>query len=85
MSRPITTILIEAFIIGIMNLVLVTGLEKIHIPLIPLIAGALIISYSNTPVVTSGGAHRLTQPERIYHQPGPKALEFPTLDPRALR
>jgi len=42
MSRPITTILIEAFIIGIMNIVLVTGLEKIHIPLIPLIAGALI-------------------------------------------
>jgi len=42
MTRPITTILIESLVIGIMNLVLIMGLEKLGIPLIPLIAGALI-------------------------------------------
>ena len=42
MYRPITTVLIESLVIGIMNLVLIMGLNRFNIPLIPLIAGALI-------------------------------------------
>jgi hypothetical protein len=42
MTRPITTVLIEAFIIGVMNIVLIMGLNKLKVPMVPLIAGALI-------------------------------------------
>ena len=42
MYRPITTVLIESLVIGIMNLVLIMGLNRFNFPLIPLIAGALI-------------------------------------------
>lgn len=42
MTRPITTVLIEAFIIGVMNIVLIVGLNKLKVPMVPLIAGALI-------------------------------------------
>ena len=42
MIRPIKTVLIEALIIGVMNMVLIMGLNKLNIPMIPLIAGALI-------------------------------------------
>ena len=42
MIPPIKTVLIEALIIGVMNMVLIMGLNKLNIPMIPLIAGALI-------------------------------------------
>ena len=42
MYRPITTVLIESLVIGIMNLVLIMGLNRLGVPLVPLIAGALI-------------------------------------------
>jgi hypothetical protein len=42
MTRPITTVLIEALIIGVMNLILIMGLDKLKAPMVPLIAGALI-------------------------------------------
>ena len=42
MIRPIKTVLIEALVIGVMNMVLIMGLNKLNIPMIPLIAGALI-------------------------------------------
>ena len=42
MTRPITIVLIEALIIGVMNIILVMGLDKINVPMVPLIAGALI-------------------------------------------
>lgn len=44
MSRPISNVLLESIIIGIMNAVLILGLSKINnkTPMIYLIAGALI-------------------------------------------
>jgi hypothetical protein len=42
MYRPITTVLIESLVIGIMNFVLIIGLNKLGVPMVPLIAGALI-------------------------------------------
>jgi hypothetical protein len=42
MYRPITTVLIESLVIGIMNFVLIMGLNRLGVPLVPLIAGALI-------------------------------------------
>lgn len=46
MTRPVTTVLIEALIIGIMNAVLIFSISKINItmdtPLLHLLAGALI-------------------------------------------
>jgi hypothetical protein len=42
MIRPIKTVLIEALVIGIMNMVLIVGLNRLNVPLVPLIAGALI-------------------------------------------
>jgi hypothetical protein len=42
MYRPITTVLIESLVIGIMNFVLIMGLNKLGVPMVPLIAGALI-------------------------------------------
>ena len=42
MYRPITTVLIESLVIGIMNLVLIMGLNRLGVPMVPLIAGALI-------------------------------------------
>ena len=42
MSRPIITVLIESLVIGIMNLVLIMGLEKMNVPMVTLIAGAII-------------------------------------------
>lgn len=42
MTRPITTVLVEALIIGVMNIILVMGLDKLKVPMVPLIAGALI-------------------------------------------
>ena len=42
MIRPIKTVLIEAIVIGIMNMVLIVGLNRLNVPLVPLIAGALI-------------------------------------------
>jgi hypothetical protein len=42
MYRPITTVLIESLVIGIMNLVLIMGLNRLSVPMVPLIAGALI-------------------------------------------
>jgi hypothetical protein len=46
MSRPITTVLAEAIIIGIMNATLIFGINKLNLkldtPILHLIAGALI-------------------------------------------
>ena len=42
MTRPITTVLVESLVIGIMNIVLIVGLEKLNVPMVALIAGALI-------------------------------------------
>ena len=42
MTRPITTVLIEALIIGVMNVVIILSLDKLKVPMVPLIAGALI-------------------------------------------
>jgi hypothetical protein len=42
MTRPITTVLVEALVIGIMNIVLIMSLEKLNVPMVALIAGALI-------------------------------------------
>lgn len=42
MTRPITTVLVEALVIGIMNIVLIMGLEKLNVPMVALIAGTLI-------------------------------------------
>lgn len=42
MSRPITTVFIESLVIGIMNLILLLGLQKTNIPMTPIISGALI-------------------------------------------
>ena len=42
MTRPITTVLTEALIIGVMNIILIMGLDKLKVPMVPLIAGALI-------------------------------------------
>lgn len=44
MSRPISNVMLESLIIGIMNAVIILGLSKINIntPIIYLIAGALI-------------------------------------------
>ena len=42
MIRPIKTVLIGALVIGIMNMVLIVGLNRLNVPLVPLIAGALI-------------------------------------------
>jgi len=42
MIRPIKTVLSEALVIGIMNMVLIVGLNRLNVPLVPLIAGALI-------------------------------------------
>ena len=42
MYRPITTVLIESLVIGIMNFVLIMGLNRLSVPMVPLIAGALI-------------------------------------------
>jgi hypothetical protein len=42
MIRPITNVLIEAVIIGIMNVILIMGLDRLNVPMVPLIAGALI-------------------------------------------
>lgn len=46
MTRPVTTVLVEALIIGIMNAVLIFAISKLNIkmdtPVLHLIAGALI-------------------------------------------
>lgn len=42
MTRPITTVLTEALVIGVMNIILIMGLDKLKVPMVPLIAGALI-------------------------------------------
>ena len=46
MSRPVTTVLVEAIIIGIMNATLIFGINKLNLkldtPILHLIAGALI-------------------------------------------
>ena len=46
MTRPVTTVLVEALIIGIMNAVLIFAISKLNIkmdiPILHLIAGALI-------------------------------------------
>ena len=42
MIRPIKTVLSEALVIGIMNSILNMGLNRLNVPLVPLIAGALI-------------------------------------------
>ena len=42
MIRPIKTVLSEALVIGIMNSILIMGLNRLNVPLVPLIAGALI-------------------------------------------
>lgn len=46
MTRPVTTVLVEALIIGIMNAVLIFAFSKLNIkmdtPVLHLIAGALI-------------------------------------------
>ena len=46
MTRPVTTVLVEALIIGIMNAVLIYAISKLNIkmdtPVLHLIAGALI-------------------------------------------
>ena len=42
MTRHITMVLLEALIIGVMNIVLIMGLDKLKVPMVPLIAGALI-------------------------------------------
>ena len=44
MSRPISNVMLESLIIGIMNAVIILGLSKINVntPIIYLIAGALI-------------------------------------------
>ena len=42
MIRPIKTVLSEALVIGIMNSILNMGLNRLNVPLVPLIAGAII-------------------------------------------
>lgn len=42
MYRPITTVLVESLVIGIMNLILINGLNRLGVPVVALIAGALI-------------------------------------------
>jgi hypothetical protein len=42
MTRPITNVLIEAVVIGIMNVILIMGLDRLNVPMVPLLAGALI-------------------------------------------
>ena len=42
MTRAIQTVLVESLVIGIMNVLIILGLSKFDIPMIPLIAGALI-------------------------------------------
>ena len=42
MTRPITTVIIEALVIGVMNIILIMGLDKLKVPMVPLIAGAFI-------------------------------------------
>jgi hypothetical protein len=64
MTRPVNTVLIEAIVIGVMNVSIIYGIKRLNTNienyLLYLIAGASFISFLNTLVVISGGAHKLT-------------------------